>query len=340
MRVFRPDRWLFALAVLIVVLAASPASAQTCKVTNAPAFATTKMDIVSGKETYTASTEIGYECSAIGPVGSVATIGVQICAYILKDAGMSPASKTDTFYQTGDGNSRLAFNAQFEPGLAPNGQSTVTGSAGKLTLDGSGKLNGSLRLRVTHLGRQQQDRIRSGTYGGEYRIVSNYRFNAAEVPCPQDPLSAGETTIFTLPTTIQPTCQLENKGEKQDTFDPIDFGTRGALSAANAGAGAIRATTNIDVRCTYETPYTLDLDNGKNFDGGTRRMKNGDNFLAYQLFNKTASGESSPWSKLSGIGNTVNAVNKHTVEGQLTTPIAIAPAAGAYADTVVMTLTF
>ncbi|MFX3947837.1 spore coat protein U domain-containing protein, partial [Streptococcus suis] len=86
--------------------------------------------------------------------------------------------------------------------------------------------------------------------------------------------------------------------------------------------------TNIDVRCTYETPYTLDLDNGKNFDGGTRRMKNGDNFLAYQLFNKTASGESSSWSKLSGIGNTVNTVNKHTVEGQLTTPTAIAPAAG------------
>ncbi|MCE3590256.1 spore coat U domain-containing protein, partial [Escherichia coli] len=69
---------------------------------------------------------------------------------------------------------------------------------------------------------------------------------------------------------------------------------RGALSAADAGAGAIRATTNIDVRCTYETPYTLDLNDGENFKDGTRRMKNGDNFLAYQLFNKTASGESSP----------------------------------------------
>lgn len=331
-------RWLLALSVLIVVLAASPASAQTCKVSKAPAFGTvTIADIVSkGGSLASTSADIEYECT---PDGHEHPETYQICVAIY-DPKQPVPNASHIFFQTGSDGSRIAW-------VADNSDTVSGGPLSPLvvTADNRERVSkGKMRLTVTYLDRQQQDLVRSGTYKNEYRLVSSTlssREWRSECPSQTDIIaSANSSTIFTLETIVLPTCQLENKGQSATNFDSIDFGTIGALSAANASAGNIRATTNIDVRCTYQTSYDIDLDNGKHFEGGTRRMRNGDNFLAYQLFNKTASGTSSPWSKLSGTkGNAVNAVNTHTVEGQLT-PISVAPAAGNYTDTIVVTLTF
>jgi spore coat protein U-like protein len=332
------QRWLLAFSVLIVGLAASPASAQTCTVKQGPDFGTvTIADIVSkGGSLASTSAEIEYECKKDGH-GDPEDYEICVAIDVLEPKQRVP-NESHKFYLTQSDGSRIAWVAD----------KSANASGGLLlplvvTADNNASVSkGKMHLTVTYLDRQQQDLVRPGTYKNKYRLVSSTlpsRGVHSECPSRETIFASKDSSIiFTLETIVLPTCRLENHGQSAANFDPIDFGTIGALSAADAGA--IRATTNIDVRCTYETPYTLDLDNGKNFDGGTRRMKNGDNFLAYQLFNKSASGESSPWSKLSGIGNTVNAVNKHTVEGQLTTPIAIAPAAGAYADTVVVTLTF
>jgi spore coat protein U-like protein len=329
-------RWFLALSVLTVLLSISPASAHFCKVKNTPSFASVVIGslVSAAKGPLSTKAEIDYECPQEASYRSAL-----ICAYI-EPVNPTERGNGNVFYQGQDWNdSRLAWRGKF------SSVDSARDDVGALKIEKQGKIsNGTMDLKADYLPRANQDKVRAGRYTSTYNLVSLTILDPGDRDCPgvseRDAYPMRVTTPFQLQADVLTTCQLENKGEKQDTFDPIDFGTRGALSAANAGAGAIRATTNIDVRCTYETPYTLDLDNGKNFDGGTRRMKNGDNFLAYQLFNKSASGESSPWSKLSGIGNTVNAVNKHTVEGQLTTPIAIAPAAGSYADTVVVTLTF
>ncbi|MBN9138014.1 spore coat U domain-containing protein [Phyllobacterium sp.] len=323
-------RWFLALSVLTVLLSISPASAQVCSVKSMESLGTVKIaDLISNASTSASTTaKIIYECPQ-----DVVDMGGVICAYIEDNNG-------NVFYQgQPQKDSSLAWEGKFK---SPDSNQDNVGAV-KLK-KGSRILEGRMDLTATYLPRANQSRVRAGTYTSTYSLVSvTYNDNTGEPDCYDlskiKAHSRRVTTPFQLQAEVLTTCQLENKGEK-DTFDPIDFGTRGALSAADAGAGAIRATTNIDVRCTYETPYTLDLGDGENFKDGTRRMKNGDNFLAYQLFNKTASGESSPWSKLSGIGNTVNTVNKHTVEGRLTTPIAVAPAKGTYEDRIVVTLTF
>ncbi|MGQ5719983.1 spore coat protein U domain-containing protein [Pseudochrobactrum asaccharolyticum] len=69
-------------------------------------------------------------------------------------------------------------------------------------------------------------------------------------------------------------------------------------------------------------------------------MKSEDNFLPYKLWQ---AGCNIPWddkTPLSGTGNTVNAINNHQVCAQILTPLAHAPAAGTYTDTVIVTATF
>lgn len=330
-------RWLLALSVLILVLAASPASAadfSTCRPTSTPAFGTVTIDsIVSSTRSYSTNGTVEFECP-----DSALFDGALICTYIGEN---SITDRTgSTFYQRSArqltrGHSGLVWRASFVP-------SAYSGKpVGMLKVEENRKSSkvGSIKLNVDYLDRSSQSKVQPETYQARYELISETIINPGTAVCPLNPPYGDRInfTDFLLRAEVLPSCQLENKGQSATSFDSIDFGTIGALSAANAGT--ISAKTNIDVRCTYETPYTLDLGNGENFKDDTRRMKNGDNFLAYQLFNGTASGTSSPWSKLSGIGKPVNDVNTHTVKGQLT-PISVAPAAGNYEDTIVVTLTF
>lgn len=332
-------RWLLALSVLILVLAASPASAAgfpTCKPTSTPAFGTVTIDsIVSSTRSYSTNSTIEFECPE-----SAIYDGALICTYIGEN---SITDRTgSTFYQRSArqltrGHSGLVWRASFVP-------SAYSGKpVGMLKVEKNRKSSkvGSIKLNVDYLDRSSQSKVQPETYQARYELISETIINPGETICPLNPPYGDRInfTDFLLRAEVLPSCQLENKGQSATSFDSINFGTIGALSVANAGAGTISAKTNIDVRCTYETPYTLDLGNGENFKNDTRRMKNGDNFLAYQLFNETDTGTSSPWSKISRKGNEVRLVNTHTVEGQLT-PISVAPAAGNYEDTIVVTLTF
>lgn len=327
MPVFCPGRWLFALIVLITGLAAAPAFAQTCKVSNVPAFGTVEIGTIASIGEASTNASIEFECPE-----SDGLHDFLICTYIQPaNANDSADPSANRFYlRQNDGNSRLIWRGEFD-----------SGKTGRLKLEKRpGLRKGSMQLKITYPAHSRQDFVRAGMYRSTYQLISETHDQGMQ-DCTDTPAGGNRSTItFDLATKVLPVCQMENKGQTATDFDPIDFGTQGSIAAAEAAGGKIRATTNIDVRCTYETPYTLDLDNGKNFEGGTRRMKNADHFLAYQLFSKTASGTSSPWSTVSGIGNTINMVNKHTVEGQLTTPLAVAPAAGNYTDMIVVTLTF
>jgi spore coat protein U-like protein len=328
-------RWFLALSVLTVLVSISPASAQVCVVKSMESLGTVKIaDLISNASTSPSTTaKIAYEC----PQDVLDTGGV-ICAYIEGNN-----NDRNVFYQgQPEKDSSLAWEGKFK---SPDSDQDNVGAV-KLK-KGSRILEGSMHLTATYLPRANQSGVRAGIYTSTYNLVSvTYNDNTGEPDCHDlSKIKADSrrvTTPFQLQAEVLTTCRLENKGEKAEKFDTIDFGTRGSFDAASASNGTISATSQIDVRCTYQTPYTLELGNGENYDGSTRRMKNekNGNFLAYQLFNKTASDVSSPWSTLHGNGNTVNAVNAYKVEGRLTTPIAVAPAAGEYKDTIVVKLTF
>lgn len=334
------------LAALALLFAPAGAQAQTCTVTEMTNFGTTTLDVVPNG-TWTATGRVSYNCRRATPFTSV-----RVCAYIKAVDETSEDQNSDyTFYvtqagSTGSDRSQLAWQMQENFGrryARDGGGSVSTGGIlmyfGNSPGSASGtNINGTNTLTLTYLDRQQQDRVRPGSYSRSYRLISKYLFNPGSATCEGGLANPSGTvsTNFTVGASVLKTCQLDNG----PTLPEMDFGKVGSVAAAQAAAKSIRATAPIEVRCTYKTDYKLTAGNGQNFAGGTRRMRKGSDVLAYGLFQP---GCATPWDSttpIAGVGTVVKSTNTHLVCGVLTTPVAIAPTDGTYTDTVVVNLEF
>jgi spore coat protein U-like protein len=142
--------------------------------------------------------------------------------------------------------------------------------------------------------------------------------------------AATATSQFQVSMTLQAECKLTSASD-------LAFGTSGVIQAA------INATSAIGVQCTNTTPYNVGLSAGAG-SGATvalRKMTASSGATVnYQLFRD--SGRSQTWgdqvgtNTASGTGN--GAVQTMTVYG--TVPAQTTPAAGAYTDTVQVTVTY
>jgi spore coat protein U-like protein len=103
----------------------------------------------------------------------------------------------------------------------------------------------------------------------------------------------GTVNGFQISANVQQTCQV--------TTNPMNFG------AANGDPSGATATATVTVACTSHTGYQVGLDNGKNFDGTSRRMRGGpthSDYIGYGLYRNPA--YTSPWGNTTGAGgNTV-----------------------------------
>ncbi|WP_051249041.1 Csu type fimbrial protein [Inquilinus limosus] len=321
------------LAALALLLVPADARAQTCRVTGISNFGTTTVDIVPNASA-SATGEVSYNCSS-----RTRFTDVRLCAYIR--ATGSQVGPTDyAFYQTRDTDSRLAWEMreQFNRRYARDGGGSASTGGIKLYVVGGGtttNISGTNTLTLTYLDRQQQDRVRPGTYTDTYQLVTKYLFNAGNASCEAGLANPTGTitTSFTVTSIVPKNCQFEN-------FQDIDFGSWGSVTAARASSTGVRAFGNVGIRCTYQTPYSITINDGQNVSGGTRRMRNGTDYLAYALFQPGCNTAWTTASPLAGTGTIVSAINNHQVCAQLATPLAVAPAAGTYTDLVVVTATF
>ncbi|AMM24257.1 hypothetical protein AX767_07775 [Variovorax sp. PAMC 28711] len=121
------------------------------------------------------------------------------------------------------------------------------------------------------------------------------------------------------------------------------------LSASNlqfgSNAGAITApldnASSVALTCRRGTAWTLGLDDGQNFSGGTRRMRKGTStdFVAYQLYRD--SGRTTPWSTTgAGVatGTGTGTSMPQAVYGRVPAPQNVP--AGEYLDVVTVTVTY
>jgi spore coat protein U-like protein len=325
-------------AGFVFAFGAAGASAQTCsRLEFLSGFGPTSVDIVPGTATPTATATFRSDC-VTGSAGHV-----RHCLFI--DPTADTARDSASFYVTAAPDSRLAWDMtggaggspgftikRFGVGQATQGQTCAGGGA-----NAACSLATSYTLR--YLTRQQQDRVRPGTYTSTYQVVAFYGAGGTSTGdwCNSGNFRTDSSpnirTNFTVTANVLTNCQLEN-------FANIDFGSRGGVTAASSSAGGIRAFGNIGVRCTYETPYSISIGEGMNASNGVRRMANGTDYVAYELLQP---GCTTPWTTASGVagtGNTVNAITNHQVCGQLVTPVAQAAPTGDYSDTVVVTVTF
>jgi spore coat protein U-like protein len=146
-----------------------------------------------------------------------------------------------------------------------------------------------------------------------------------------------QTTTFTVSVTITASCTISASN--------LAFGSQGVL-AAN-----VDQTSTITAQCTNTTPYTVGLDNGLNFSGGTRRMKDtgaGTTFVNYGLYTDVA--RANAWTTTTStttctggantcaIGTGSGSNQNITVYGRI--PSQTTPTPATFNDTVTATITY
>jgi spore coat protein U-like protein len=153
--------------------------------------------------------------------------------------------------------------------------------------------------------------------------------------------AAGTASALTKTTTFQVTASVANNCFI-DSASTLAFGPYDPSSAA-----VLDGASNIVVRCTNKTPYTLSLNAGTT-TGGTftnRLMTTGTDTLQYNLYTTTA--RTTVWGDgtagtgtvaKTGAGLTVGNAQTTQVFGRI--PVQPDAAVGNYSDTVTVTVTY
>jgi len=126
---------------------------------------------------------------------------------------------------------------------------------------------------------------------------------------------------FMVSANMQKTCQV--------TTSPMDFGV------ANGDPSGLTATTTLTVACNFHNGYRVGLDNGKNYQNGSRQLRGGpthSDYVAYQLYRD--SGFNNVWGNTDGTDTQPsNASDSYTVYGRIAANQGM-PAGGDYFDAV------
>lgn len=326
-----------ALSALIMHTSPAMAAGGVCSLKNLGTFGNTVVDIVANAAA-SATSEVEYSCSSPTKFNSI-----QFCTYIQTgDSSAGSAQINNTFYQSRDVNSHLAWqmtlpvSGDMPVGTFGSSRSTVGWTHYTNWSPTNQSTTASQQLKLTYLDRQQQDRVRAGVYTNAYQLVTQYKFdNGATSSCSSGIANPDGTIIsnFTTTATVTKNCQMEN-------FQDIDFGNQNGIEITSKSAGQLHAYGNVGIRCTYDTPYNISINAGTNAENGIARLKSDNNFLPYKLLQQGCKTAWDDKNTLSGNGNTVNAIDNHQVCAEIITPLATAPAAGTYIDTVIVTATF
>lgn len=119
--------------------------------------------------------------------------------------------------------------------------------------------------------------------------------------------------------------------------------TNSTWSAINGNftTASTSSSGKITVSCSLLTSYSVGLDNGQNFSGGSRRMKNGTSYIAYNVYKDLTMllswGNIGSGGEATGVGTGLNqalTVYARIPAGQNPVP------SGTYTDVVVVTLNF
>ena len=121
---------------------------------------------------------------------------------------------------------------------------------------------------------------------------------------------------------------------------PVAFGAYDPVSA-NAATN-LNGTGTLTVACTKGATATIDLGNGSNLSGGTRRMGSGSDFLNYSLYKDAARTQVWGTGLAGGTTETYNSASRNSVAITVygTVPQAQDVTVGAYSDTVVATINY
>jgi spore coat protein U-like protein len=138
--------------------------------------------------------------------------------------------------------------------------------------------------------------------------------------------AASASSTITVTATVANNCTIQPGTLAFGSYDPV------------AGPANLDASGTFTISCTKGTPYTVGLGLGAHASGTTRRMTNGTDFLAYEIYNDT--GRTTVWNATNTIGGTAASRSAITLTAYGRIVGAQDVAAGPYTDTVTSTVNF
>jgi spore coat protein U-like protein len=186
----------------------------------------------------------------------------------------------------------------------------------------NGSAAGSLSLHGVVPAGQSSAAI--GDYSSDFLSDAFFTYADGDLDCAAPVGGTDLQTPFAVTARVVANCAL--------ITSDLDFGTSGKIG------DNIDAETDLSLTCTAGTDYTISIDGGGAHDPNNRLLRSGDNSVSYGLYSDasrhdvwgTASG-----STVSGDGDGTE--QTHGVYGRIPPQPA---AAGAYADTVVVTISY
>ncbi|MCF7647236.1 spore coat U domain-containing protein [Bacillus subtilis] len=138
--------------------------------------------------------------------------------------------------------------------------------------------------------------------------------------------AATDTGTLTVKAHIGAACTLKTKDAT------LDFGNLASIGDANHDA-----ETSITVQCSKDQAYSVGLNDGANVGESSRRMKSGDNYIRYGLYQNAA--RTQGWGNYAVIKANGNGTDqKIPIYGRIGKQAT--PPAGDYIDTVAITVTY
>jgi spore coat protein U-like protein len=150
------------------------------------------------------------------------------------------------------------------------------------------------------------------------------------------PAQAELSKSFQLTATIANGCSVATTGT--GTWGDIDLGTVNSISTGSVSANLTsNGSAGMQLNCTPGTTVQVSADNGNQPVGGVRQLANGTSKVPYQIY---ANGSATPWTTQT-IGLTFSAgTSLQSLPVKATATLAPPMKAGAYSDTVHVTLSW
>ncbi len=316
--------WIFALMLLFALMSvSSSAQASGSCWLSGPAL---NFGSVSGKGK-TSYTNWQVTCNQYG---HTKTVNVALCPYATA-GGLGLSNNRRQMVAYGATHSYLKYDLFYDPALTQR----IDTQANLSTLKCSYKtFNVNENKKVFdlpiygHVYAGQNVRAANYDNNNNTQVTLLYAFSQDKQPSIEDVLasqSSNQSNSLNVTSNYENSCNLISASD-------LNFGQINDLSQA------VTSSTTVALSCPLNTSWKVNLDQGMNYDGATRRMRKGADYIAYELYRDAQ--YSQLWNNSGasqGTGN--NGTQTINIYGKAGPSLTAVPA-GEYQDTITVTLTY
>ena len=262
--------------------------------------------------------------------GHTKTVNVALCPYATA-GGLGLSNNRRQMVAYGATHSYLKYDLFYDPALTQR----IDTQANLSTLKCSYKtFNVNENKKVFdlpiygHVYAGQNVRAANYDNNNNTQVTLLYAFSQDKQPSIEDVLasqSSNQSNSLNVTSNYENSCNLISASD-------LNFGQINDLSQA------VTSSTTVALSCPLNTSWKVNLDQGMNYDGATRRMRKGADYIAYELYRDAQ--YSQLWNNSGasqGTGN--NGTQTINIYGKAGPSLTAVPA-GEYQDTITVTLTY